>query len=146
MPVVLLLGGCLVVMAMVPRLVADGIYTKEQAERGRVLYDGNCADCHGTKLEGGTSAPLAGDDFFASWSRPELTLDDFYYIVRKTMPKEAAGTLSREAYADVVAYILQQNGFPAGDKELKPEPAVMKAVRLDKPMPRDTTVPPPAPR
>lgn len=143
---VLLLGGCLVAMAMVPGLVVDGIYTKEQALRGRTVYDANCADCHGAKLEGGTSTPLAGDEFFASWSRPELTLDDFYYIVRKTMPKEAAGTLTKEAYTDVVAYILQQNGFPAGDKELTPDPAIMKAVRLDRPVPRDSAVRPPSPR
>ena len=145
MRVMLLSGGCLVAMAMVPSLV-DGLYTKEQAQRGRVLYDAQCADCHGAKLEGGTSTPLAGDEFFASWSRPELTLDDFYYIVRKTMPKEAAGTLTKEAYTDVVAYILQQNGFPAGDKELTPDPAIMKAVRLDKPVARDSTVRPPQPR
>jgi mono/diheme cytochrome c family protein len=145
MPVVPLAVGCLVMMAMAPAFVFNGLYTKEQAQRGRALYDSSCADCHGTKLEGGTSTPLAGDDFFASWSKPELTLDDFYYIVRKTMPKDAAGTLTREAYTDIVAYILQQNGFPAGDKELIPDPTLMKAVRLDKPA-RDTTVPPPAPR
>jgi mono/diheme cytochrome c family protein len=117
----------------------QGLFTKAQAERGRTAYDAQCADCHGTKLEGGTSSPLAGDEFFASWSRPELTLDDFFYIVRKTMPKEAAGSLPRESYADIVAYILQQNGFPEGETELVPDPVKLKAVRLEKPTPRDTS-------
>ncbi len=111
-------------------LVADGVYTKEQADRGRVLYEGACAECHGAALEGETSGPLVGPEFIASWARPELTLDDFYYIVRKTMPKETPGSLTREAYTDIVAYILQRNGFPEGEKELSPDPALMKTVRF----------------
>lgn len=114
------------------------LYTKAQAERGRVVYDAQCADCHGAALEGGSSTPLAGEKFFANWNRPELSLDDFFYIVRKTMPKDAAGSLSREQYLDVVAFILQKNGFPDGDAELVADPAVMKAVRLE-PVPKDTT-------
>ena len=123
------LTACLTFIAMVP-VVADGVYTKEQAERGHALYDGACASCHGVKLEGGSSTPLAGDQFAASWSRPNLTLDDFFYIVRKTMPKDTPGSLTREEYVDMVAYILQQNGFPPGEKELTPDPLVLKAVRF----------------
>jgi mono/diheme cytochrome c family protein len=126
--------ACLALIAMAP-LVADGVYTKEQAERGHGLYDGACASCHGAKLEGGSSVPLTGDQFGASWSRPNLTLDDFYYIVRKTMPKDAPGSLTREEYADIVAYLLQQNGFPPGEKELTPDPAVLKTVRFGSPAP-----------
>ena len=114
-----------------------GLFTKVQAERGRALYDAQCADCHGTKLEGGSSTALVGEPFFASWDRPALTLDDFFYIVRKTMPKDAAGSLPREGYADVVAYILQQNGFADGDEELTPDPVKLKEVRLAPPA-RDT--------
>ena len=110
--------------------VADGIYTKEQAERGRKLYDVQCAECHGARLEGQTSTPLAGPNFIASWSRPELTLDDFFYIVRKTMPKDAAGSLTREQYMDVVAYVLQHNGFPEGNRELTPGDTLLKTVRF----------------
>ena len=116
-------------MALAP-LVAEGVYTREQAERGRGLYEGACASCHGTRLEGGSSTPLTGDQFTGSWSRPNLTLDDLYYVVRKTMPKETPGTLTREEYVDIVSYILQQNGFPPGEKELTPDPAVMKTVRF----------------
>ncbi len=116
-------------VAAVPFLV-DGIYTKEQAERGHQLYDAQCADCHGTKLEGTTSTPLTGPPFIASWGRPDLTLDDFFYIVRKTMPKDAAGSLTREQYADVVAYILQQNGFRPGERELVPGDTIMKTIRF----------------
>jgi len=108
----------------------EGVYTKAQAERGRALYDATCAECHGAKLEGGTSTPLKGPQFIASWGKPALTLDDFYYIVRKTMPKEVPGSLPRESYTDIVAFILQQNGLPDGDKQLTPDPLIMKAVRF----------------
>ena len=120
---------CIGLLGLAP-LAAEGIYTKEQADRGRVLYDGACAECHGAGLEGETSGPLAGPEFTANWARPDLTLDDFYYIVRKTMPKEKPGSLSRAEYADVVSYILQRNGFPAGEKELTPDPALMRTVRF----------------
>ncbi len=109
---------------------SDGVYTKAQAERGRVLFDAECAECHGAKLEGGTSTPLAGPEFVASWAKPALTLDDFYYIVRKTMPKEQPASLPRESYLDIVAFILQQNGLPDGEKELTPDPVMMRAVRF----------------
>ena len=108
----------------------DGLYTKDQAARGRTHYEKSCGDCHGAKLEGATSTPLAGKEFIASWARPVLTLDDFYYIVRKTMPKETPGSLESAAYVDIVAYILEQNGFPPGDKEFTADPAVMKTVRF----------------
>jgi len=123
-----------VLLGLAP-VVTDGVYTKEQADRGRVLYDGTCADCHGAKLEGGTSTALAGSEFIASWGKPALTLDDFYYIVRKTMPKDKPGSLTRDAYTDVVAFILQQNGFPSGEKELTPDPELMKSVRFVSPAP-----------
>ncbi len=120
---------CCGLFALAP-FVADGIYTKAQADRGRVLYDGACAECHGAALEGESSGPLAGPEFIASWARPDLTLDDFYYIVRKTMPKERPGSLTRESYTDIVAYILQRNGFPDGEKALSPDPVLMKTVRF----------------
>lgn len=123
-----------------------GVYTKEQAERGRVLYGGACAVCHGAELEGTTSTPLAGKEFIASWAKPNLTLDDFYYIVRKTMPKEKGGSLTSEAYTDVVAFILQQNGFPAGEKALTPNPELMKTIRFTSPVPPALRSAPLAPR
>ena len=127
-------AACLAVVAAIP-LVPNGVYTKEQAERGRVRYDDSCAACHGAKLEGGSSGPLAGEQFIASWARPTLTLDDFFFIVRKTMPKDAPASLTSEQYVDVVAYILQQNSFPPGEKELTSDATLLKTVRFGAPAP-----------
>lgn len=138
------LAASLVLVAMAP-FVAEGIYTKEQAERGRVQYVESCALCHGAQLEGATSTPLVGEQFLMSWGRPDLTLDDFYYIVRRTMPKAAPGSLTREGYTDIVAYILQRNGFPPGTKELRPDPALLRTVRFGTPIAPapSSTLPPP---
>ncbi len=127
--------------AMAP-LLGDGVYTREQAERGRARYDSACAECHGIALADGTSPPLAGDQFTASWGRPDLTLDDLYYIVRKTMPKDTPGSLTTEDYSDIVAYVLQRNGFPPGEKELTPDPAVLKSVRFGAPATAPTPIAP----
>lgn len=129
------LSACLIVAVALVPFVADGVYTKEQAERGQGLYDVTCASCHGPKLEGGSAVALTGDQFTLSWSRPNLTLDDLYYIIRKTMPKDEPGSLTRDEYSDIVAYLLQQNGFPPGEKELTPDPAVLKIVRFGSPAP-----------
>ena len=135
------MGAFLGLVAAIP-LLDDGVYTTEQAARGHGLYDSACASCHGAKLEGGSSTPLAGDQFTASWSRPNLTLDDFYYIVRKSMPKDAPGSLTREQYIDIVAFVLQHNGFPPGDKELTPDATLLKTVRFGPSAPPSATAGP----
>ena len=127
----MVVGASLAMGGVAPR--NDGVYTREQADRGHGLYDAACSACHGAKLEGGSSGPLAGEQFIASWAGPTLTLDDFYYIVRKTMPKDAPASLTPAQYLDVVAYILQQNSFPPGEKELTSDAALMKTVRFGSP-------------
>src|SRR4051794_17020042 len=50
------------------RSVWDGVYSKDQAERGRKAYDSLCARCHGEKLGGNDDAPaLADEPFLKSW-------------------------------------------------------------------------------
>ena len=39
------------------RSVWDGVYTEEQAKRGNPLYQQECANCHGSQLNGGEAAP-----------------------------------------------------------------------------------------
>ena len=38
--------------------------------------------------------------------------------IQKVMPPERPGSLPAQAYTDIVAFILQKNGFPAGSAEL----------------------------
>jgi mono/diheme cytochrome c family protein len=106
------------------------VYSEEQAVRGEELYQQYCSLCHGARLQGSPAAPLTGEAFRGRWEDGRHTLDDLYYIVRSLMPNNAPGSLSKAQYADVVAYILKVNNYPAGEAELAPKPAAMKAVIL----------------
>ena len=102
------------------RTVWDGVYSEAQAERGRVAYARHCASCHAADLSGSLEArPLAGPRFMQDWS--EDTVHTLYTRVRDLMPFDDPATLTDDVYLDSVAYILQYNGFPAGEADLDPE-------------------------
>jgi S-disulfanyl-L-cysteine oxidoreductase SoxD len=107
-----------------------GFFSDAQAARGESVYQQYCAACHGPSLQGNPAAPLTGAAFRARWEDGKHTLDDLFFIVRSLMPNNAPGSLSKAQYADVVAYILKVNGYPAGDAELIPAAAAMKRVTL----------------
>jgi mono/diheme cytochrome c family protein len=106
--------------------VRDGVYSEEQSKRGRTVYDAKCASCH----DGGTMGPeLWGDPFLAQWEGKYVGA--FFSRIQTTMPEDKPGSLSENEVLDVVAYVLQTNGFPAGDKAIQSASAVatMKFVR-----------------
>lgn len=110
--------------------VWDGVYTDEQAKRGEALYNRECASCHGDLLTGGESAPpLVGGEFLANWNG--LTVGDLFERIRKTMPMNKPGKLTREVNADIVAYLLSFNKFPAGKTELSHNTEFLKQIRID---------------
>lgn len=109
---------------------AEGVFSDPQAARGEELYQQQCSACHGSRLQGNPSAPLTGDTFRSRWEDGKHTLDDLYYIIRSLMPNNAPGSLSKAQYADIVAYILKVNRYPAGESELVPRAADMKEVIL----------------
>jgi PQQ-dependent dehydrogenase (s-GDH family) len=88
-------------------------YTAMQAAAGKTAFDADCAVCHGNTLTNGTMAPpLAGEAFRTLWAgRSVRTL----YDSAKTMPPANPGSLSDAAYASIVAYMLQVNGYAAGE-------------------------------
>jgi len=101
----------------------DGVYSDAQAKRGEAAYTKSCAGCHGPDLAGADTAPsLTGSEFNAGWN--DLTLDDLFDRIKTTMPGDAPGSLSREQCADVLAYLLSKDGFPAGQAELVAGPGL----------------------
>jgi hypothetical protein len=68
--------------------------------------------------------------FLSRWADGQHTLDDLFYIVRTQMPYSAPGSLAKQQYADVVAFVLQMNGYPAGEAELTPSAAALKKITL----------------
>lgn len=99
------------------KTVWDGVYSTEQAERGRKAYEQSCGYCHRDNLEGGGEGPaLVGSPFELRWKGH--TLADMFTMIQDTMPQDAPATLPPQVYADVVSYLLKANGAPAGDAEL----------------------------
>ena len=112
------------------RTVWDGVYTKEQAERGKGLYAKECGSCHGDHLTGGEMAPaLAGGDFLSNWTG--LTVGQFFDRVRTSMPLNKPNSLSRDVNADITAFILQANSFPAGTAVLDTKSEMLNMIRIE---------------
>ena len=110
--------------------VWDGVYTKEQANRGQATYQEECLKCHGESLGGGESGPaLAGNEFLRRWDG--RTAGDLMGVMRKSMPSDDPGSLSTREYSDIVAYILSVNEFPAGQKELDRDVAALSDIRIE---------------
>jgi mono/diheme cytochrome c family protein len=98
----------------------DGAYSDAQAKRGEAVYAAACLSCHGDDLTGQQSR-LMGDRFMRDWR--EDTLGSLFTRTRAVMPRRAPGSLTDTQYLDVIAFVLQQNGFPAGARDLSSESA-----------------------
>lgn len=109
---------------------STGPYTTAQAARGRDVYVAHCGACHGSRLEGVNAPALVGTTFMRSWSAYGLTADELYFIIRTTMPLGDPGRLAPQEYVDAIAYLLQQNGYPAGTVELTNDRYALKQVKL----------------
>jgi mono/diheme cytochrome c family protein len=111
--------------------VNDGVYSAEQSTRGATVYTNNCAACHDPNLIGGVGPALAGTEFITTWK--EMTVADLFDRIKTTMPLTAPGTLTPEQTADVVAFILNSNKFPAGMTPLASDVAALKGVKMAEP-------------
>ncbi len=101
---------------------ATGPYTADQASRGEAVYRRECGECHSVKDH-------SNEDFRFSWNgRSALEL---FENIRNTMPEETPGSLTRQEYADIVAYLMKANGMPSGPRPLAPDSTSLRAARLD---------------
>ena len=104
----------------------DGIYTKEQADGARAQFDKICAECHSftvaTKKKP-KDKPLGDDPFFEEWTgRP---ISELVSLIHMTMPDDGSADVTEEEAANLVAYVLQQNGYPAGSAPLAKDSAAI---------------------
>jgi alcohol dehydrogenase (cytochrome c) len=106
------------------------VFTAAQAARGREVYAAECSSCHGARLNDGTAIALAGPGFLQKWSHPLVTLDDLFYIVQTTMPKNRGKSLPNADYVAVTAYLVEQNGYPAGPQSRLASEKDRKTIRL----------------
>ena len=118
------------VRAQPTKSVWDGVYTEEQANRGKQGYSEQCASCHGPELTGGEMAPaLSGGEFMAGWDG--LTVGDLFERIRISMPQNSPGSLSGAQNADILAFVLASNKFPAGQAELGKDAMILKTIKFE---------------
>ncbi len=89
--------------------ISDGVFTVQQAAAGQVLYQENCARCHDLQFY---------HNSLRSWT--DMTILDYWYKILGNMPADKPGSLSRTEYLELIAFILADNGFPAGELPLEP--------------------------
>lgn len=90
-------------------------FSAEQSDAGKVRYEKDCAECHGKDLKGGMNggAPLRGLAFEEKYA-DEMPASALFEYMRTAMPPNSPGRYSEHVYADLMAYILDRNGFRAG--------------------------------
>jgi quinoprotein glucose dehydrogenase len=111
------------------RTVWDGVYTEAQAERGRSAYAQACASCHAEDLRGkGTAPSLIEESFTFLWT--DMSVGDLFERTRMLMPSDRPGSLASATYADIIAFVISKNGFPAGSTELGADGAALKQILI----------------
>ena len=89
-------------------------YTEEQAESGQRTFAIMCGGCHGADMV----------DIFAGYD----TAETYYLFISGSMPADNPGSLSTQQYADIIAYLMREVGFPAGDEPLSPDRALLAEI------------------
>ena len=101
----------------------------DQVAEGAAAYQSSCAVCHGAALEGMAHFPaLVGAAFQSRWG--DRPVGDLHTYVVEQMPLGAGGTLSDEAYAAIVAYLLERNGIEPGTAPFDPADEAVLALDL----------------
>ena len=111
---------------------ASGVYTEAQAARGLAVYQKECTYCHHDDLLGGEDLEvippaLVAASFEERWYGKSVA--EMFRVISETMPWRGKG-LTPAQYADVVAYLLKENGYHAGSQELPADPARLEKILI----------------
>ena len=101
--------------------VADGVFTAAQASRGEATFRRVCSACHDTN-------EFSGGRFRLTWVGQSA--GDLYDTIATLMPEGDPGSLTPAQYAAVVAYLLQVNGYPAGESDLPTSLSALRAMEI----------------
>jgi mono/diheme cytochrome c family protein len=110
---------------------AAGDYTKAQATAGKDVFDKTCAVCHGDHMQGGVGPALAGDQFLSVSQFQKISAEYFYNFISTHMPLTDPGSLTKQQYLDIMAYMLEVNGYPAGSHELTDNKEELGAIKIE---------------
>jgi hypothetical protein len=109
------------------RSVMSGVFTAEQVGKGRAGHRAFCLSCHGAEA-------YTGEPFETMWIGRSVF--DFFDALRTTMPNDEPGKLTTEEYVDVIAYILNLNGYPPGSQALSYDENELRRIKIDSLPPR----------
>ncbi|HYB96001.1 MAG TPA: cytochrome c [Vicinamibacterales bacterium] len=122
---------CAAVLACTSLLIAQekksvraGVYTAAQADRGVKIYNAKCASCHAPNR-------FTDDFFYSSFAGKPLW--EMFDVISDSMPEDDPGSLKKDEYADVIAYLLRLNKFPAGETELPTDKDLLSTIWMEKP-------------
>jgi polar amino acid transport system substrate-binding protein len=104
------------------------LFTAAQADSGKQKFMDHCQQCHGPTLEGRAGPALKGPNFASPDAK--FHVGDIFTIVSQNMPASEPGTLAHDDYVQIMAFLLQQNGYPAGTTPLTFEAAGKSKVKL----------------
>lgn len=102
-----------------PKTIKDGVYTAEQAETGKALYEQRCSACHNADFYRGTLS-----------NRNNQPLAYLFEEILVTMPADMPGSLMDSEYEAILAHILQLTGFPEGEEPLDYAGGTMHTVNI----------------
>jgi mono/diheme cytochrome c family protein len=109
-----------VVIATVPDLPAAS-FSAAQATRGEQVVDQTCSSCHQPDR-------FIGPNFVDAWNNRRV--NDFYSLVRSTMPVDNPGGLKDQDYLDVVAYLLKANHATPTADSLSADTTAMRGHKI----------------
>lgn len=104
------------------------LFTDAQAKTGYAKFLGNCAMCHGTHLEGRSGPGLKGPNW--ANAKAAYTVGEVFTVVSQQMPATSPGSLEHADYEQIMAFLLQQNGYPAGREPLHFDAATGSTIPL----------------
>src|SRR5882724_3523366 len=98
----------------------SGIFTAEQAAKGREIHGASCLSCH---------KPVEHTGKF--WAdKVGTSLGSLFGYIKSEMPQDNPGSLAADDYANVLAFILQLNAMPAGEKPLPGDSTALAKIRV----------------
>lgn len=113
--------------------LAPATFDAQQLSNGRDHYTRFCNQCHGTFLQGvwfggewGSAPALAGHKFIDEWYQESLYV--FFRSLQDVGQRPFHQPLTPERNADLLAYILERNGFVVGDTPLPTDPDALRGM------------------